>query len=108
MAKKKKQTLYLLQNAGAGYVGDLPLFWKEGGSGYTPLIDEAKRWTWAETRRQIRSSKGSHHFVAWNLEDVEKCVVRVVSIEALSRAANDRRIKKRSRTRCTVQNAEPK
>ena len=79
----KPPTLYLLQNLNAGYCGNSPLFWKEGGSGYTPNIDEAKRWTWKECQTEIRATKSSHSWNAWKLADCEAAVIRVVDIQLL-------------------------
>lgn len=75
--------LYLLQNCNAGFVGNSPCFWREGGSGYTPWIDEAKRWTYKEARLQIRSTKGSHRWEMWPLEVIERNAKRTVDIQDL-------------------------
>lgn len=74
---------YLLQNCGAGFVGNSPVFWAEGNSGYTPWIDEAKRWTYREAKAQIRSSKGSHRWQLWSLDVIERCAKRTVDIQDL-------------------------
>lgn len=80
MAEKKT---YLLQCNTAGYVGNSPLFWKESGSGYTPWIDEAKRWTYKEGKQQVRSSRGSHSWTLWDLKMIEKVAKRTVDIQDL-------------------------
>lgn len=80
MAKPK---LYLLQNCTAGFVGNSPVFWREGGSGYTPWIDEAKRWTFQEARLQIRSTKGSHRWKLWPLDKIEQVAKRTVDMQDL-------------------------
>lgn len=74
---------YLLQNCNAGFIGNSPLFWKEGGSGYAPWVDEAKRWTWNEGRKQIKATRGSHKWKPWPLDKVEKAAKRTVDIQDL-------------------------
>lgn len=75
--------LYLLQNCNAGYIGNSPLFWREGGSGYTQWIDEAKHWTYAEARAQIRATKGSHRWKMWRLDKIEAAAKRTVDMQDL-------------------------
>lgn len=75
------EELYLLQNCTAGYVGNSPLFWREGGSGYTPWIDEAKRWTRAEAESQMRSTSGTHTWVMWPVSVVESLAKRTVDVQ---------------------------
>lgn len=78
-----KDEIYLLQNLNAGYVGNSPMFWREGGSGYTPWIDEAKRWTRQEAEAQIRSTRGTHFWQMWSLAEVEAIAERTVDIQDL-------------------------
>jgi hypothetical protein len=73
---------YLLQNIGAGYVGNSPVFWATDG-GYTQWIDNAKRWTREDAQLQIRSTKGSHNWKAWRLSVIEKYAQRTVDIQDL-------------------------
>jgi hypothetical protein len=73
-----RSKLVLLQNVTAGYLGNSPVFWREGGSGYTQWIDEAKRWTAAEADAQIKASEGSHHWRKWPLAIVEQLAKRAV------------------------------
>ena len=63
--------LYLLQNVSAGYVGNSPMFWCEGG-GYTQWVSDAKLWTNDEADQQIRSTKGSHSWKKWPLATINK------------------------------------
>ena len=77
------KAVYLLQNETAGYVGDSPLFWKEGGCGYTAEVDKAKRFTWQEAGNVIRSTRGTHRWKRWKLSDVEKATIRVVDAQLL-------------------------
>lgn len=72
---------YLLQNCTAGYVG----FWREGGSGYTPWIDEAKRWTLKEADAQIRSTSGTHSWKLWSLDAIEAIAKRTVDIQDMQK-----------------------
>lgn len=83
MAKRKT---YLLQNCNGGYCGNSPMFWREDGSGYTPWIDQAKRWTYREARAQIRSTRGSHSWKMWPLDQIEKVAKRTVDIQELRKA----------------------
>jgi len=80
--------LYLLQNCSAGYVGNSPVFWRKGGSGYTQWIDEAKRWTLEEVKAQIRSTSGTHTWKAWSLDAVEDMAKRTVDIQDLRKAGD--------------------
>lgn len=75
--------LFLLQNCGAGYVGNSPVFWREGGCGYTPWIDEAKRWTKEEAEVVIRGSEGSHSWKMWPVDLIESVAKRTVDIQDL-------------------------
>jgi len=74
---------YLLQNCSGGYVGNSPVFWRDGGSGYTHLIDEAKRWTKEEAELQIRSTRGSHTWQMWSVAEIEAVAKRTVDIQDL-------------------------
>ncbi|MGB1202900.1 MAG: hypothetical protein ACPG75_04975 [Alloalcanivorax venustensis] len=56
---------YLLQNVTAGYVGNAPLWWRAGGSGYTPWPDEAERFTLADARQVVRSTVGTHKWAIY-------------------------------------------
>lgn len=77
------KTIYLLQNVSAGYIGNSPLFWKEGGGGYTQSVDEAKRFTPDEASKVVRSTKGTHRWKRWHVRDVLKATVRVANIDKL-------------------------
>lgn len=80
-----KPRLYLLQNRSAGYLGNSPMFWADGG-GYTQWIDEAKQWTWKEARLQIRAAKSTHNFRAIPLDEIERVAKRTVDMQDLRRA----------------------
>ena len=86
VAVEKEQELYLLQNCNGGYVGNSPLFWREGGSGYTPWIDEAKRWTRDEAEREIRATRGTHSWKLWSVGEIEAAAKRTVDIQDLRAA----------------------
>jgi hypothetical protein len=75
--------IYLLQNESAGYIGDSPLFWSDGGCGYTVDVDRAKRFTLTEARAVVRASKGTHRWKIWRQQDVLNSCVRVADIEVL-------------------------
>jgi len=74
---------YLLQNCSAGYVGNSPMFWQKGGSGYTPWIDDAQRWTKDDAERQIQSTRGSHNWQMWSVSEIESVAKRTVDIQDL-------------------------
>ncbi len=72
--------LYLLQNVGAGYLGNSPLFWSTKG-GYTQWIDDAKQWTEEEADKQIRSTRGTHEWAKWSLAEVNGMSKRTIDIQ---------------------------
>lgn len=74
---------YLLQNCSGGYVGNSPVFWHNNGNGYTPWIDEAKRWTKEEAEAQIKSTRGSHTWTMWSVEEIESVAKRTVDMQDL-------------------------
>jgi hypothetical protein len=77
---------YLLQNCTAGYCGNSPMFWREGGSGYTPWIAEAKVWSKEEAEQQIRSTQGSHSWQIWPLALIRGNAKATVDIQDLRKA----------------------
>lgn len=84
----KPETLYLLQNIGAGYIGNSPVFWAESGR-YSQWIEEAKLWTLQEARDQIRSTKGSHNWKAWRLDIILHHARSTVDIQDLRKRFDD-------------------
>lgn len=74
---------YLLQNVTAGCCGNSPLFWCEGGGGYTPWIAEAKVWTKEEAEQVIVSTSGSHKWKMWPLALIRSVSAAAVDIEDL-------------------------
>ena len=74
---------YLLQNCNAGYIGNSPVFWHKNDSGYTQWIDEAKQWTKEEAERQIQSTKGTHIWKMWSIQEIEAAAKRTVDIQDL-------------------------
>lgn len=80
--RKKMVIEYLLQNLNAGYLGNSPFFWAEGG-GYTIRVDEAKIFTPEEAKITIKGSKGSHKWKRWNKNKVLKAAHRTVDIQDL-------------------------
>lgn len=77
------EPMYLLQNVTAGYLGNSPVFWRDGGGGYTQWIDEAKHWTKAETEQQIRSTSGTHKWAMWSVDEIIAAARRTVDIQDL-------------------------
>lgn len=82
MTKKKE---YLLQNCGAGFLGNSPIFWQKGDSGYTQWIDDAKRWTYKEAKIQMKSTSGTHKWKLWPLDVIESVAKRTVDIQDLNK-----------------------
>jgi hypothetical protein len=78
---------YLLQNCSGGYVGNSPVFWHKDGSGYTHWIDDAKRWTKDEAEKQILSTRGSHTWQMWSVDEIEAVAKRTVDIQDLRKLA---------------------
>lgn len=76
---------YFLQNAGMGYCGNAPYWWEENNSGYTPNIDQAKKFSFKEAISIIRSCRGSHKFVKWEVQFVLAKVRRVIDVQDLTR-----------------------
>lgn len=77
-----KPDLYYLQNASMGYLGNAPYWWREGGSGYTPYIDEAKVWTEQDADSEIRTCKGTHDFRKWRVDDIMRAIApRMVDLQ---------------------------
>lgn len=77
---------YLLQNCTAGYCGNSPMFWRQGGSGYTPWIAEAQVWTKEAAEFQIRSTRGSHTWQMWPLALIREHAKATVDIQDLRKA----------------------
>lgn len=80
---------YLLQNCSGGYIGNSPVFWHRSGSGYTQWIDHAKRWTKEEAELKIRSTRGSHTWQMWSVEEIEAVAKRTVDMQDLNRYGGD-------------------
>jgi hypothetical protein len=80
-----KPKLYLLQNVGAGYLGNSPVFWAESNSGYTQWIDQAKRWTYREAMAQKRGSHGTHKWKLWPVTLIESVAKRTVDMQDLAK-----------------------
>lgn len=74
---------YYLQNTSAGFLGNSPVFWRKGGSGYTQWIDEAELFGKDEAQRIARSTKTTHGFVLWRQDKVDACAKRTVDIQDL-------------------------
>ena len=83
--KSSKTPMFYLQNVSAGYLGNAPLFWRKGGSGYTADIDDLQEFDEAEADQIIRSTQGTHKFVKWPVEAVLASVQKVVDMQKLRR-----------------------
>ena len=76
---------YLLQNVHAGFVGNSPLWWKKGGSGYTGHVDDAERFTSIESQQKVREGAGK--YVAYLERDVLANSYLMADIQGLRRIA---------------------
>ena len=81
--QKGKAMEYLLQNVNAGYIGNSPVFYHASGSGYTQWIDEAKRWPKDEAELFMQTTRGSHNWKMWPLEQILSSAKRTVDIQDL-------------------------
>lgn len=79
----KTPVMFFLQNAGMGYLGNSPYWWKEGGGGYTTDIDQAQQFTAEECKTIIRGSKGTHNFKRWLVNQVLAATYRTVDFQLL-------------------------
>lgn len=77
------EPLYYLQNESVGYIGNSPVFWKEGGNGYTPWVSEAQLFTFPEASKIVRSTRGTHRFAIWPAKLIVGLVRGVVDIQDL-------------------------
>jgi hypothetical protein len=93
------EKLYLLQNCTAGYVGNSPVFWRKGGAGYTQWVEEAERFTYKAARQIVRSTRGSHSWEIWPEEMVVANLRSTVDIQALRRARDEKRAKRKRKPR---------
>ena len=72
---------YLLQNLHQQYIGNSPMFWKKGGSGYTQWIDEAEIFDEETANRYLRED-GSKWQI-WPIEEIVNNSKRTVDIQDL-------------------------
>lgn len=72
------EELFYIQNRSAGWSGNSPVWWKEGGCGYTPYLNEAQKFDKTEAERIIKSCNGTHDFLAWSVPLMERVAKRVV------------------------------
>lgn len=77
---------YLLQNVGAGYLGNSPVFWNDRG-GYTQWIDDAKKFTDAACEKIINSTRGSHEWRKWPWSQINAAAQRTVDSQKLTTPA---------------------
>lgn len=91
MSNDKK---YLLQCVSNGFVGNSPVFWHESNSGYTQWINEAKKFSKEEAEAIIRSTRGSHQWQMWDVDEIESVAKVTVDIQDLRRIVSERSGKK--------------
>ena len=72
---------YLLQNLHQGYIGNSPVFWRKGGHGYTPWIDEAEIFD--EETANIYLREDDNKWQIWPAQDVFDNAKRTVDIQDL-------------------------
>ena len=85
---KKKE--WVLINRSAEYVGNSPVFWRKGGSGYTQWIDEAELFTEEEADRTVNSSRGTHNFEKFKFDFIESLSKRTVDIQDVRKAQREK------------------
>lgn len=74
---------YLLQNVTAGYCGNSPMFWRDGGNGYTPWLAESQIWTREDAQKLIDSTRGTHEWKLWPLTLIRSVSKTTVDIQDL-------------------------
>lgn len=80
----------LIINHSAGFVGNSPQFWKRGGSGYTPWVDEAEVFTNEQADKTVASCLGSHRLQKVDKETVMALAKLTVDIQDLQDAGATR------------------
>lgn len=83
-----KQELYYLQNVGAGYIGNSPIFWAKDGHGYTQWLDDAEKMTAEEAKKIIASTRGSHKWKRWPVSKIDAISQRTVDIQKMRRTTD--------------------
>lgn len=81
--------LYYLQNVRYGYFGNSPYWWEKNNSGYTPWLDEAKKFTNEEADKVIRSTQGSHEWKKWRVTEIDRTARRIADVQTLSGAEQE-------------------
>ena len=81
---------FLLINYTAGFIGNSPMFWEKGGSGYTPRVDEAERFTLQDAESLIKGVRSTHRMVAVPLEVIERLANCVIDIQDLDKEGDYR------------------
>jgi hypothetical protein len=74
---------YYLQNIGAGFLGNSPFWWANGGNGYTADIDEAQLFEKGEAQSIVKSTKGTHKWKIWSEKRVKSAIYRTVDMQKL-------------------------
>lgn len=85
----RKPKLFYLQNNTAGYCGNSPMFWREDGSGYTPWLSEAKKFTREEADAIINSTRGSHSWTKHAVTTVDRLAKLTIDIQDLRKHYDD-------------------
>ncbi len=76
---------FYIQNVGAGYLGNSPIWWGKNGCGYTQWLDEAHRFTSDEADKTIDGCRGSHVLKKWSCEAVDAAARLTVDIQNLDK-----------------------
>jgi len=82
MTKHDDGRKFYIQRHASGFVGDSPLWWKEGGHGYTTQLDDAQVWTEEDAMALLMEDQGEK-FTAWPKPHVEAAVVEIVDYHLL-------------------------
>jgi hypothetical protein len=81
-------TWMYLQNETAGYCGNSPMWYRKGGNGYTPRLDEAEKFKEAKADEIIRGSEGTHRWKKWPVLFIDSIAHRAVDIQDIRKAVD--------------------
>lgn len=76
-----RRQIFLLRNLDSGFMGNSPMWWKEGDSGYTQWIDDARAFTLDEAAKTISACKGTHKLQMYDIHEIEALAKRTVDIQ---------------------------
>lgn len=80
---------FYIQNIGAGYLGNSPIWWGKDDCGYTQWLNEAHRFTGLEADKVINRCRGSHQLKKWPCDVVDRAARVTVDIQDLNKLRTD-------------------